>query len=401
MAFFAAVLAVDPGRWRGTLRAMAYFDHNATTPLAPAAREAWLAAQHRDWHNPGGAYRAAARVRALLDREREAVAGLLDAAPSRLVFASGATEAANAVLAHLAQRDPAGRVLLAPTEHSCVRAAALRHFAGRVEWLDQDTAGVVDPASLGRRLAAGGITAVVAMAANNETGVLQPWREIAALCRRCGVPHVCDAAQWLGKLPAGGLGEADFVFASAHKFGGPKNAGLVLLPEGEAARGFTIAVGGGQQGGRRSGTEDWPSVAALGAALAEAEAKAAATAAVAGAWRDRFEAGLREAIPGAQIVGGGVSRLWNTSMMVLPTGEGQRWVLKLDKRGFEVSTAAACSAAHGRSSAVLEALGVPAAEARRALRVSSGWATTAADWAALLAALSDTYAELRVAETAG
>jgi cysteine desulfurase len=367
---------------------MAYFDHNATAPLEPAAREAWLVAQRQDWQNPGAAYRSAARVRALIDQEREKLGDLLGAAAGRLVFTSGATESANAALAHLARIHPAGRILISSTEHSCVRQAAQRHFAGRVEVLAADAAGVIDCATLKRRFGDGEIAAVAVMAANNETGVLQPWREIAAACRDAGIPYLCDAVQWLGKLPANGLGAADYVFASAHKFGGPKGVGILLVPEGTGAGEFAYLVGGGQQSGRRAGTEDWPALAAMGAALAAAERKAGAQAEGRAALRDQFEAGLLEAFPGVLIVGRETARLWNTSMAVLPGGEGQRWVLKLDKQGFEVSTAAACSAAQGRSSAVLESLGVPAAEARRALRFSSGWETTATDWAALLAALA-------------
>lgn len=373
---------------------MAYFDHNATAPLEAAAREAWLVAQRQDWQNPGGAYRSAARVQALIDQQREKLGELLGAAPRRFVFTSGATESANTVFAHLARANPLGRLLLSRTEHSCVRAAATRHFAERVEWLAQDAAGVVDLAALQRRLASGGIAAVAVMAANNETGVLQPWRDIAAACRDVGVPYVCDAVQWLGKLSASGLGAADFLCASAHKFGGPKGVGFLLAPETEAPRDFPLLVGGGQQAGRRAGTEDWPAIAALGAALLEAERKACAQARTAAALRDQFEAGLLASFPRAQIVGRGVGRLWNTSMVILPAGEGSRWVLKLDKLGFEVSTAAACSAAQGRSSAVLEALGVAPAEARRALRFSSGWETSAADWAALLAALAQVQTEI-------
>lgn len=374
---------------------MAYFDHNATTPLAAAAREAWLVAQDGAWQNAGGAYRAAARVRALLDGERERIANLLGANPTRLVFTSGATESANAALAHLAERSAsAARILVSPTEHACVRLAAERHFAGRSEWLQLDAHGVVDRASLSARLAKGGVAAVVVMAANNETGVLQPWRELAAECRAAGVPFVCDASQWLGKLPAAGLGAADFVFASAHKFGGPKGAGVLLLPDGALGRGPALLVGGGQQDGRRAGTEDWPAVAALGAALAEAEATLVPQAGARAVWRERFEADLAAAIPGVRMVGTTAPRLWNTTMAILPAGEGQRWVLKLDKRGFAVSTAAACSSAQGRSSAVLAALGVPESDARRALRFSAGWATTEADWQGLLRALVEVRAEI-------
>ncbi len=374
---------------------MAYFDHNATAPLAAAARQAWIAAQDDAWQNPAGAYRSAARVRALVDRERARLAAMLGAAPEQVVATSGATEAANTVMAHLAgNSERRWRILINPTEHSCVRLSAERHFAGRIEWLPLSAEGRVDPATVRERLSAGDVAAVVVMAANNETGVLQPWRELAVECHSAGVPYVCDAVQWLGRLPAAGLGTAGFVFGSAHKFGGPKGTGLLVLPSGGAGADFRFLVGGGQQGGRRAGTEDWPALAAMVAALAEAEGLCATEIAVRTGWRARFEAGLCASVAGGRIVGAGTERLWNTSMAVLPAGESQRWLTKLDKRGFEVSTTAACASAQGRSSAVLAALGVPETDARRALRFSAGWETTEADWLGLLEALGEVWREI-------
>ena len=254
---------------------MAYFDHNATAPLSAVARDAWLTAQSEAWHNPGAGYRAAAKVRASLELERERIAALLGAEAGRLVVTSGATEAANAVFAHLASRaESPGVVLLGATEHSCVRASAEFNFPGRVERLAHDAAGRIEVAALCARLREGGVAAVAVMAANNESGVLQPWRELAVVCAERGVPYVCDAVQWLGRLPAAGLGATDFLFASAHKFGGPKGVGLLLLPAGAAGRGFVGLRGGGQQEGRRSGTENWPALAATGAALAETDSRA-------------------------------------------------------------------------------------------------------------------------------
>jgi cysteine desulfurase len=234
------------------------------------------------------------------------------------------------------------------------------------------------------------------MAANNETGVIQPWREIAGDCRQYSVPIVCDATQWLGKLPSSALGDADFVLGSAHKFGGPKGSGFLVIPEGPSSRGFCALVGGGQQDGHRAGTEDWPSVAALIAALAEADATASTVAiSQRQSWRDSFEAGLIDAIPGCRIASLDAPRLWNTVLIILPFGESQRWVTKLDKRGWEVSTTAACAAAAGHGSATLLSMGATAAESRRALRFSAGWGTSQADWNGLLEALREVAEEMR------
>ncbi len=375
---------------------MAYFDHNATAPLAGVARAAWLQAQDEAWQNPSSGYRAGARVRALLERERGRLAQLLECADDLLIFNSGATEGANAAWAHLAARNSdSARVLVNPTEHSCVLAAAGRWFPGRVELLPVNGDGVVDPAAVHTRLITGGVAAVAVMAANNETGVIQPWRECAACCQALGVPYICDAVQWLGKLPAGGLGAADFVLGSAHKFGGPKGTGFLKLPAGPWRQGFVSLLGGGQQDGRRSGTEDYPAVAAMVAALAEAESKQVLQESVRLQWRAQFEAAAGAALPGIRIVGAGADRLWNTVLAILPEGAQARWLTKLDRRGFQVSTTAACASARGRSSAVLAALGVSADEAGRALRFSAGWGTRPEDWQALLAALVEVRAEIR------
>ncbi len=381
---------------------MAYFDHNATAPLSAVARDAWLTAQSEAWHNPGAGYRAAAKVRASLELERERIAALLGAEAGRLVVTSGATEAANAVFAHLASRaESPGVVLLGATEHSCVRASAEFNFPGRVERLAHDAAGRIEVAALCARLREGGVAAVAVMAANNESGVLQPWRELAVVCAERGVPYVCDAVQWLGRLPAAGLGATDFLFASAHKFGGPKGVGLLLLPAGAAGRGFVGLRGGGQQEGRRSGTENWPALAATGAALAETDSRAHGGATAQEAWKAEFEHTAVDAIPGARLVGAAAPRLWNTTLLVLPAGEAQRWVTKLDRRGFLVSSTAACATAQGRGSAVLTALGWPPEASRRALRFSAGWETSGADWAGLARALVEVQAEVGAGPVVG
>ena len=371
-----------------------YFDHNATTPLAPPARAAWMLAADEAWQNPSSPYRDAARVRIRLEEVRERLAQLLGCAPDRLVFNSGATEGANAILAHWARMLPADRkVAVSPTEHPCVLEAARHHFpaARRIE-LPVDADGVVRREQLATLLAAGSVGAVAMMAANNETGVLQPWREIAALCRGQRVAFLCDASQWFGKGTAAGLGEGGWIIATAHKFGGPKGAGFLVLPA--QAEGFRSQRGGEQERGHRGGTENYPAIAAMVAALAEAETAKVRLVAGRQRWRDAFIAQVRAALPGARVAGSGAARLWNTVSLLLPEGENHRWVTKLDKRGFQVSTGSACATGKAGPSHVLAAMGLSADEARRVIRISAGWDTSEDDWRGLAAALGEIAPEM-------
>ncbi len=377
---------------------MPYFDHNATTPLAAVARDVWLRAQDEAWQNPSSPHRAAAQVRIRLEAAREKFAILLGDEAERYVFTSGATEAANLVLAWWARTLPADALIAVnPTEHPCVLEPARAFFGDRIRWLKLDAAGVVDVADLKKCHLLGDtsarVAAVVAMAANNETGVLQPWAEIAAACREAGAAWLCDASQWLGKLPAGGIGGDGFVIASAHKFGGPKGVGLLkLAPQSEGLRG---QIGGGQEHGHRGGTEDFPGIAAMGAALADAEQKKVFLETERLGWREEFERAVGLAVPGVRVVAAGADRLWNTVALLMPFAENTRWVAMLDKRGFQVSTGSACATGKAGPSHVLGALGFDAEEARRVVRVSAGWETTAEDWRALAAAMAEVAAEVR------
>ena len=364
-----------------------YFDYNATAPLRPEARAAWLAAADDLWLNPSSPYRAASRVHAHLEAAREQVADLFQVVSERVMFHSGATEGNNAVFAHWAVTLPVGaRIGVSPTEHPSVVEAVKRFLGGRVAWLELDASGAVDLQALQRHLAAGAYAAVSVMAANNETGVLNPWREIAHACRAAGCSYHCDASQWVGKLPLQSLGDCDFVTAAAHKFGGPRGVGLSLLPA--ANPGFTSLLGGAQEFGHRAGTEDVAGVLGMVAALS-----AAAPACVAG--RDAFIDTLTAALPGVEVVGLESARLWNTALLILPEFASVRWIRALEKRGFLVSAGSACSTGKQGPSPVLAAMGLDAALMRRALRVSSGGATTEAEWLALAAALVESYAALR------
>ena len=372
---------------------MLYFDHNATHPLSRAARDAWLDAGERFTGNPSSPHRLGARADAALAQARERLAGWLGCGPLEIVWTSGATEAANAVLHHAALAG-GGEVWVSAVEHPCVLAAARRYFPKTHRLIPVRRDGTLDMDWLRAELARSRPALVAVMAANNETGVLQPWREVLAVCAERGVPFFCDAAQWVGKRPAHGLGACDFVSGCAHKFGGPQGVGFLKCPAGMRP----LLVGGPQEEGRRAGTENVAGVLAMIAALDEREA-AMTDEALAGksAVRAAFEAGLCRALPGVKIVGAGAERLWNTVSAVMPEAADcrQRWVVKLDKLGFAVSTGSACASGKEEISHVLAAMNFTSAEAGRALRFSAGWDTRAEDWQALLGGLERAWLELR------
>ena len=376
---------------------MIYFDHNATTPLHPAARAAWLAASETFIGNPSSPHRIGARADAALNGARAKLAAILDCDALDMVWTSGATEANNLVLHHAAQTNERDAEAWASAiEHPSLLAPARYHFGARLRLMPVTREGVLDLNWLNDELKKRRPALVALMAANNETGVLQPWRATLALCRERGVAFFCDATQWIGKLPAQGLGACDFVSGSAHKFGGPKGVGFLKCP----ARGPVepLLRGGSQEEGRRAGTENVPGVLAMLAALESREAatdvatlesnEAAVSVAALETRRDEFARQLCGALPGVEIVGAGVPRLWNTVMALMPEADcQQRWVVKLDKAGIAVSTGSACASGKEAPSHVLSAMGYSPAEAARALRFSSGPETTALEWVSLFTAL--------------
>jgi len=375
-----------------------YFDHNATTPLSLAARDAWVQASEQAWQNPSSPHRAGVRVGLRLQAAREKVATAPGCGADRIIFTGGGTEAANGIIAHLAKTLPAdAKVAVNPTEHPCVLAPLGQHFGGdRVVNLPVDDHGRVTVESVKAVLADGTVKAVLVMAANNETGVLQPWEVIAEVCREAGVAYVCDASQWLGKLPGAGFGDVDWMFCAAHKFGGPKGVGFMLRPAVE--NGFSVRPGGSQEKGQRAGTVDFPGIAAMVAALLDCEQAKVLHESDRLRTREAFEQEITRRLEGARVIGADAERLWNTVALIMPHGENQRWVSRLDKCHLEVSTGSACSSGKQGPSHVLAAMGIPGAEARRVIRVSAGWATTRGDWQALTDALVAIAPDLKPAD---
>ena len=361
---------------------MAWFDHNSTSPLVPEARAAWLDAADRHWHNPSAPTGASARAHALLEDSRALVARLADE-PERevVVFNSGATEGNNTVIATEARRSPGGRMLTSAGEHPSVLAPARALFGDRLTVLPLDRSGRLDLHALESELKKGGVTFVSLMAANNETGVIQPWMQAARLATSHGAKFHCDATQWFGRMPLHGLVMLDYVTAGGHKFGAPKGVGVVFVRR--CNRDWSGLLGGPQENGRRAGTENLPGAVGFAAALAAVSSEWMPRLHERLSWRAAFEESLLCGMPGCRIHGADAERLWNTVSLLMPRHASTRWVSRLDKRGFQISTGSACSTGSGKPSSVLTAMGVPEEEIRRTVRVSAGRDTTADDWLAL------------------
>jgi cysteine desulfurase len=232
------------------------------------------------------------------------------------------------------------------------------------------------------------------MAANNETGVIQPWREIHSICHAYEVPFFTDAVQFIGKMPLKGLGECDYVSGAAHKFGGPRGVGFLKIPHRKSIT--PLLHGGKQERGFRAGTENVAIIAAMLAALEVREKQISRSEhLLRKVWRDNFERELLRALPGASIIGANVPRLWNTVSALMPEGDRKhQWVVLLDKAGFAVSTGSACTTGKEEPSHVLAAMGVKPAQAVRVVRFSGGWETTEADWDALVKGVAKVHGEL-------
>ncbi|MDR3377107.1 MAG: cysteine desulfurase family protein [Verrucomicrobiae bacterium] len=375
---------------------MIYFDHNATAPVLREAREAWLNVTEKLGGNPSSMHQIGTRAAVALAGAREKLAGVLGCHPLDLVWTSGATEANNTVMHHFArQLSPTQNIFVSAIEHPCVDESSKYYFGKRVKNIPVTREGVVDLDWLTAELADARPGLVAVMAANNETGVIQPWREILAICQAYEVPFFTDAVQFIGKQPCSGLGECDYVSGAAHKFGGPRGVGFLKTPT--RGRLTPLLLGGKQEGGRRAGTENVAIIAAMIAALEVREKQIArGEHLLRKVWRDNFEAQLLRALPGATILGQNQPRLWNTVSALMPEGDRKsQWVLRLDQAGFAVSTGSACTTGKEEPSHVLSAMGFKSAHALRAVRFSAGWETTEADWDALLKAILKVHAEMQ------
>jgi len=360
----------------------AYLDHNATSPLRPAALEAMIEAL-RLGGNPSSVHRAGRKARSLIEAARRQVATLVGAAPDEVVFTSGGTEANNMALPGSGRR----RVLISAVEHESVRSAATG--AGVVP---VDAEGVVDLAALERRLDESDVPALVSvMLANNETGVIQPLADIVRLARKAGALVHCDAVQAAGKIPVDlhGMG-ADYLSLSAHKLGGPTGVGALVVREG--APFVSSRRGGGQESNRRAGTENLSGIIGFGVAAEEAGRHVDVA-----KLRDELELSLLAVAPRARILGAGAPRLPNTTCITMPGVSAETQVMAFDLAGVCVSAGAACSSGKVHRSPVLAAMGADDSVAAAAIRISLGWNSRPEDIERLIGAWQALY--LRVGKS--
>lgn len=356
---------------------MIYLDYAATTPLRPAAKSAMVTALEA-FGNPSSVHRAGQLARRVVDDARRSIADALGVRAERVVFTSGATEANNLALRGVMQQQKGKVLLIGATEHDCVRVTAqalLESGVCGVEMIPCDTNGVTDLDWLAQRLNKGDVGLVSLMHANNETGVIQPVKEAAALAHAHGVLMHSDAVQTVGhmavEMDALGL---DLMSLTAHKFGGPKGAGaLVVKPEVKMAAHIT---GGGQERNRRAGTENVVGIAGMAAALSDAlehlteETQQAEAMAMA----------LAQGLPaGMRIVGGDAAKVPHVRMVATPNQMGDMLVMKADVAGVCISQGSACSSGRVVPSHVLLAMGFDDKAALQAVRLSWGWGSTPAD----------------------
>ena len=345
-----------------------YLDWNATAPLRPQARAATVAALDV-LGNPSSVHGEGRAARHLVEQARRQVAAVVGAEPENVVFTSGGTEANVLALTPLSAD---GVLLVSAIEHPSVLAGG-RFEPARVRQIAVTPDGLIDLAALAAALRTAASPVLVSvMAANNETGVLQPVSEVAALVHEAGGMLHIDAVQAAGRIPLdiNALG-ADLMTVSSHKLGGPKGAGA-LIRTSRAPMVEPLLRGGGQERGARAGTENVAAIAGFGAAVVAARDGLAAEAARMAALHARLERGLRAISPTATIFGEASARLPNTTLFAVPGLKAETAVIAFDLEGVAVSSGAACSSGKVAASHVLAAMGVPAALARGAVRISLG-----------------------------
>jgi cysteine desulfurase len=357
----------DPKRMR------TYLDHNATSPLKPAARHAMAAAFDRPG-NASSIHAEGRKARALIDGAREVIARSLGVMPSMVVFTSGGTEANNLAI----QGAPVERLAVSAIEHpSVIEAAKARGIP--LDIIPVDGSGVVKLDELRALLKRSPLATLISVVlVNNETGVLQPIRDIVEIARSANALVHTDAVQAFGKMPVNfALLGCDLMTISAHKLGGPMGVGALVIRDG-----LSLGVkmnGGGQELRRRAGTENIPAIAGFAAALDPALADQAAL-------RDSLEKALRALSPDVVIFGSEVERIGNTSCFALPGFSADMALIGLDLEGVAVSSGSACSSGKVARSHVLAAMAVPPELSTAAIRVSLGWNSVAEEIANFTAA---------------
>ncbi len=355
-----------------------YLDNNATTPLLPEARRAMLEVLDERFGNPSSAHSWGRAARAVVDSARRRVAALIGARPSTVVFTSGGTEADH--LALRAGTEGGGHVVTSAIEHHAVLDELRALEAGgaiELTVVPVGRDGVVDGGAMIAALRPD-TTLVSLMLANNETGVIQPLRELAAHCRERGITVHTDAVQAIGKIGVDVAAlSVDLLSLSAHKFGGPKGIGALYVRRG--LRFAPLHAGGGQERGIRPGTENVAGIAGIGAAAEAVGSNLAPEAARLRGLRDALETRLLEELPGIVVNGAGADRIANTSSLTLEGIDAEALMLALDLEGIAISTGSACTTGAMAPSHVLTALGLDSAATQSTVRVAWGRVNDAAD----------------------
>jgi cysteine desulfurase len=373
-----------------------YFDHNASTPVRPEVAEAMLQALRDLGANPSSAHSEGQRVRAAVERARAQAAALVGAEPRQVVFVSGGTEGDHLAIvgSAWAQRERGQHVAYAAIEHHAVHGAAdvLERLGWHHSVLPSDANGLTPPDSVNDLPS--GTTVLALMLANNETGVVQPVAALTARAQARGIRVVCDAVQGAGKVPVdvGALG-IDYLVFSAHKFGGPKGAGALVIRDRAPLE--PLFRGSAHERGLRGGTENVPGIIGLGVAAELAARGLAAESARLLELRRRFEAGLKQAVPDVVIHGAAAPRLPNTVNASFPGARSDHLLMALDSRGLAASAGAACASGGVEPSPVLKAMGVPRELAICAIRFSLGRTTTEDDVARALAIVDESVKAAR------
>lgn len=360
-----------------------YFDWNATAPLRPQARAA-MAAALEDFGNPSSIHEEGRAARRLVEGARAAVAAALGADPANVVLTSGGTEANALALSPSRIGGHAERLLISAIEHPSVLAGG-RFPSDRVFRIPVSPDGVVELEALERMLGECPPALVSVMLANNETGAIQPIADVARIVHAAGALLHVDAVQAVGRMifSLRDLG-ADLVSVSGHKIGGPKGIGA-LVSRDAAALPAALIAGGGQERGRRAGTENVPAIAGFGAAIAAAAMAAPVEIARMRQLRGRLEQGLKETA-GVVVFSNAVERLPNTVLFGMPGMRAETAVIGFDLAGIAVSSGAACSSGKVSLSHVLAAMAVPEPLAAGAIRLSLGWSTQESEILGLLEA---------------
>jgi cysteine desulfurase len=354
--------------------ARAYLDHNASSPLRPEVMEAMIAAL-AGAGNASSVHHEGRQARAIIETAREEVAGLAGVSPAQIVFTSGGTEAnVTALSPAWLDRGEGQKLFVSAVEHPSVLKGG-QFAAANIEILPVDADGVLDVEAAAERFRqlAGAPFMASLMAANNETGVIQPVERFgAAVHEHGGVLH-CDAVQTAGKLPLDAVTRsADLVTLSAHKFGGPKGAGALVIANGRLGFARPLLAGGGQERGYRAGTENVAAISGFGVAAAIAQRELADIGHLT-ALRAAIEAHIRHSAPDSVIFARGAARLPNTLCFAVPGMQAETLLIAFDLAGVALSAGSACSSGKVERSHVLTAMGVAPELAGAAVRVSLGW----------------------------